>query len=44
MEYSGLHTKKGSSNFKSDINRDSIYEYGVSIGLQGVAIIAVDKD
>ena len=36
--------KKGSSKIKSDINRDSIYEYGMSIGLQGVAMIAVDKD
>ena len=35
--------KKGSSKIKSDVNRDSIYEYGISIGLQGVAMIAVDE-
>ena len=35
--------RKGSSKTKSDINRDSIYEYGLSVGLQGVAMIAVDE-
>ena len=36
--------RKGSSKIKSDINRDSIYEYALSVGLQGVAMIAVDEN
>ena len=35
--------KKRISKIKSDINRDSIYEYALSIGLQGVAMIAIDE-
>ena len=35
---------KGTSKVKTDINRDSIYKYALSIGLQGVAMIAVDED
>jgi predicted CoA-binding protein len=35
---------KGSSKTKTDINRDSIAEYGSTIGLEGVAIISVDDD
>lgn len=34
---------KGTSKIKSDINRDTIYEYAQSIGLQGVAMISVDE-
>jgi len=36
--------RKGSLKIKSDINRDSIYEYGLSVGLRGVAMIAVDEN
>jgi len=36
--------RKRSSKINSDINRDSIYEYGLSVGLQGVAMIALDKE
>ena len=36
--------RKGSSKIKSDINRDSIYEYALSVGLQGVAMIVVDEN
>jgi hypothetical protein len=35
---------KGTSAKKSDINRDSIAEYAASIGLEGVAICAIDDD
>jgi hypothetical protein len=35
---------KLSSQKKSDINRDSIAEYAASIGLEGVAICAIDDD
>ncbi|MBI2127073.1 MAG: hypothetical protein HYU02_07165 [Thaumarchaeota archaeon] len=35
---------KGTSKVKTDINRDSIYKYALSIGLQGVATIAIDED
>lgn len=34
---------KGTSKVKTDLNRDSIYEYGLSIGLQGVAIVSIDN-
>ena len=33
---------KRTSKIKSDINRDTIYEYAQSIGLQGIAMISVD--
>lgn len=29
---------------QAEINRDSIAEYAASIGLEGVAIVAVDED
>src|SRR5262249_8770348 len=35
---------KGSSKKKSDINRDTIAAYALSIGLEGVAIISIDDD
>lgn len=35
---------KGTSQIKTDINRDSINAYAQSIGLQGVAMIAIDED
>lgn len=35
---------KGTSKIKTDINRDSIYKYALTIGLQGVAMISVDED
>jgi hypothetical protein len=35
---------KGTSKQKSDINRDSIAAYALTIGLQAVAMIAVDED
>jgi hypothetical protein len=35
---------KGTSKQKSDINRNSIAEYAGTIGLQAVAMIAVDDD
>jgi hypothetical protein len=35
---------KGSSKTKTDINRDSIYAYGLTLGLTGVAIIAINED
>jgi hypothetical protein len=35
---------KGTSKQKSDINRDSIAAYAGTIGLQAVAMIAVDED
>ncbi len=33
---------KGTSKIKSDVNRDSIREYGQSIGLEAVALVALD--
>jgi Protein of unknown function (DUF3052) len=33
---------KGTSKAKSDINRDSIREYAQTLGLEAVAIIAID--
>jgi hypothetical protein len=33
---------KGTSKVKADINRDSINAYAKSLGLQGVAMIAID--
>lgn len=33
---------KGTSKVKVDINRDSIREYGQSIGLEAVALVALD--
>jgi len=33
---------KGTSQIKTDINRDTIREYARSIGLEGVAMISVD--
>ncbi len=33
---------KGTSKIKTDINRDSIYAYALTLGLEGVAIISVD--
>jgi hypothetical protein len=35
---------KGTSKQKSDINRDSIAAYALTIGLQAVAMIPVDDD
>ena len=35
---------KGTSKIKSDINRDSIREYTLGVGLETVALIAVDDD
>jgi hypothetical protein len=35
---------KGTSKIKTDINRDSIAAYALTIGLEGVAIISVDDD
>ena len=35
---------KGTSKIRSDINRDSIREYTQSVGLETVALIAVDDD
>jgi hypothetical protein len=35
---------KGSSNVKTDINRDSINTYASTLGMQGVAIISIDDD
>jgi hypothetical protein len=35
---------KLTSKLKSDVNRDTIYTYAMTIGLQGVAMIAVDDD
>jgi hypothetical protein len=35
---------KGTSPVKTDINRDSINAYAKTIGLQGVAMISIDKD
>ena len=35
---------KGTSKVKTDINRDTIYAYGLTIGLQGVALVSIDDD
>lgn len=35
---------KGTSQHKTDINRDSIYAYALRLGLQGVAMISIDDD
>ncbi len=35
---------KGTSKLKSDINRDIIAAYAETIGLEGVAIVAIDDD
>ncbi len=35
---------KGTSQVKTDINRDSINAYANTIGMQGVAMISVDED
>ena len=35
---------KGTSKIKTDINRDTINEYGQSLGLKGVAMISIDDD
>ncbi len=35
---------KGTSRVKTDINRDTIYAYSMSVGLQGVAMISIDDD
>jgi len=35
---------KGTSKMRSDINRDSIREYTLGVGLETVALIAVDDD
>lgn len=35
---------KGTSKVKIDINRDSIYTYGLTLGLTGVAMIAINDD
>lgn len=35
---------KGTSKMKSDINRDIIAAYAETIGLEGVAIVAIDDD
>ena len=36
--------RKGSSKVKTDINRDTIYTYAQSIGLEGVAMVSIDQD
>jgi hypothetical protein len=36
--------RKGGAKIKSDIHRDSINAYAISIGLQGVAIISIDDE
>ncbi len=35
---------KGTSKLKTDINRDTINAYANTLGLQGVAMIAIDDD
>jgi hypothetical protein len=35
---------KGTSRQKTDINRDTINAYAQTLGLQGVAMIAIDED
>lgn len=36
--------RKGTSKTKTDINRDTIYAYALTLGLEGVAMIAIDQD
>jgi bifunctional DNA-binding transcriptional regulator/antitoxin component of YhaV-PrlF toxin-antitoxin module len=33
---------KGTSKVKADVNRDSIREYGQTVGLQAVSLVAID--
>lgn len=35
---------KGTSKIKTDLNRDSLREYGLSIGLKAVGLISINKD
>ncbi|HSB65589.1 MAG TPA: hypothetical protein VLD65_03370 [Anaerolineales bacterium] len=35
---------KGTSKVKTDINRDTIVAYALTLGLQGVAMISIDED
>jgi hypothetical protein len=35
---------KGTSSVKTDINRDTIFSYAQTLGLQGVAMISIDDD
>jgi hypothetical protein len=35
---------KGTSKIKTDINRDAIYPYALTLGLQTVAMISIDDD
>ncbi len=35
---------KGTSKTKTDINRDSIYAYALTLGLQAVAMVSIDED
>ena len=35
---------KGTAKIKTDVNRDTIYAYAKSFGLQGVALISIDDD
>lgn len=39
-----MYPKGTSKNYKADINRDSIREYAATIGLQAVALVAIDDD
>jgi hypothetical protein len=39
-----LSYRKGSTAAKIDINRDTIYAYANTLGLEGVSLIAVDKE
>jgi hypothetical protein len=35
---------KGTSKIKTDIHRDSINDYARSLGMEGIAVIAIDDD
>jgi hypothetical protein len=35
---------KGTSKVKTDINRDTIYAYAHTLGLDGVAMLSIDED
>jgi len=35
---------KGTARVKTDINRDSLYAYGKSLGLDGIFMVSVDQD
>jgi hypothetical protein len=35
---------KGTSKHSTEINRDSINEFGLALDLKGVAIISIDED